>query len=390
MNRTVIINARVITPDQIIENGAISIVDDRICGVGPESDIQIPKDACIVDAEGNFTGPGFIDIHCHGGGGFLFNNELEKSVKAHFSHGVTGILTSFAYDLDTEQIMEGIQRVKDFIHRDRRGILLGIHMEGPYINSKYGASSFHARKFDPEEYRMFLKASEGWIKRWTFAPELEGAAEFCEILAGKGIVLSVGHSEAEPDMIYKLIPKGMKLACHCMNATGVTPSPTRFRGTREVGVDEAVLAHDDFFVEVVPDSMGYHVRPIMLNLIYKVKGADKIIIISDAVEPSGITPFHYNCVDGREAVENAADVTIDEHGDLAGTRLTMDYAVRNMMNHTGIGMCEAFKMASLNPAILLGIQDRFGSLEEGKKANIVIVDEKIHVKYVMIGGRFLI
>lgn len=390
MNKTAIVNARVITPYGLIDNGAVLIGDGIIYECGLESEMIIPDDACIIDAKRDFVGPGFIDIHCHGGGGFLFNEEPCKAMEAHIQHGVTGVLASFAYDLELDKMIEGIERVNDYCNHDKRDVILGIHMEGPYINCKYGASSFLARKFDPEEYNLILKAADGRIKRWTIAPELEGIDDFIERVFETGMLLSVGHSEAESEMIYRLVPKGLKLACHCMNATGVTPSPTRFRGTREVGVDEAVLAHDDIFVEIVPDSWGYHVRPIMLNLIYKVKGPDKVIIISDAVEPSGTNQFNYICIDGKEAVKNAEDVTIDENGDLAGTRLTMDYAVRNMMNHTGIGIREAFKMASLNPAVLLGVHDKLGSVEKGKKANIIIIDEKITVKQVIINGEILI
>jgi N-acetylglucosamine-6-phosphate deacetylase len=390
MKKTAIVNARVITPNGLIDNGAILIENGIIWDFGIESEMHIPDDVILIDAKGNFAGPGFIDIHCNGGGGFLFEEDPRKVVEAHLLHGVTGILATLAYDLKIEEILEGIQRVKDFCNQDERAVVLGLHLEGPYINCKYGASSYLAKKFNPDEYNMILKAAGGLIKRWTIAPELEGVDEFSETVSGKGILLSVGHSEAEPEMIYRLVSKGLKLACHCTNATGVTPSPPRFRGTKEVGVDEAVLAHDDIFVEVIPDSWGYHVRSIMLNLIYKINGADKVIIISDAVEPSGISPFNYIYIDGKEVVENAEDIIIDKNGDLNGTKLTMDYAVRNMMNHTGIGICDAFKMASLNPAVLLGLQDQLGSVEKGKKANIIIVNEKICVKHVIVQGEIFI
>lgn len=377
-NTTAIINGRIVTPYQVIPKGTLLIQDNRIVSIGPTEQIAIPPDSEIWDAEGAYIGPGFIDIHCHGGGGFWAHSDPYPAACTHLKYGTTSILPTLSYNESRAEILAGVKHILAAMEGSPYSAsIIGIHLEGPYINKKYGAILSPIRDVDPEEYRELLRIAGSKIKLWTMAPELAGQLAFAEETKKYGIVLSVGHSEADAETIFSFVPHGLRIGCHCMNASGVTPNPSRYGGTREVGVDEAVLVHDDIYAEVIPDAKGVHVRPLMLKLILKAKGADKVIIITDGIYSAG------------EEANPEVDIRYDELGQLSGSKLTMNAAVRNMMHHTGIGMIDAFKMAALNPARVLGISGEMGSVEVGKLANLVAVNDQMDVRRVMLQGEWV-
>ena len=377
MTETIIRNGTVVTPDALIPNGFVRILDGRIIDFGSgQAESGTASGGGVVDANGAYIAPGFVDIHCHGGGGeWAFRQPYEFAV-AHLLHGTTSILPTLSYNESREEMRQGVKDILKVMHSDApyRFAVVGIHMEGPFINKKYGAITSPIRPVDLEEYNELLSLAGEHIKLWTLAPELDGQYEFAEAASRYGITLSVGHSEATAEQIFRLIPKGLRVGCHCTNASGTTPSPSRYRGTREVGVDEAVLVHDDIYAEVIPDRLGIHVRPLMLKMIHKTKGTDRVIIITDAVPEAGLT--------GPEE----PDVNFNHTGDLAGSKLTMDKAVRNMMKHVGIGIVEAFRMAALNPAKAIRLDHEMGSIEIGKWANLILVDDEINVHGVFLRG----
>ncbi|WP_409345090.1 N-acetylglucosamine-6-phosphate deacetylase [Paenibacillus sp. MBLB4367] len=373
-----IVNGRLITPSGLIEEGVVIIEGDRIAACGTAGSVDIPEGAVRIDAERQYVGPGFIDIHCHGGGGHWSWEEPYLFALAHLKHGTTGILPTLVYNQSREEMVQGVSAILNVGDRAYSSALLGIHMEGPFINKKYGAITSPIRPVDPEEYNALLELAGDRIKVWTFAPELEGQAAFAEAASKYGIALSVGHSEAEAETIFAFVDKGLKLGCHCMNASGTTPSPSRFGGTREVGVDEAVLVHDDIYAEVIPDAQGLHVRPLMCKLIHKTKGTDRVIIITDAIDEAGVE---------GEPGGPYEDVRFIEGVGLSGSKLTMDRAVRNMMRHTGASLSDAFVMASLNPAKVLKLDHLLGSLEPGKLADLIVVTEDVEVRKVLLRGR---
>lgn len=389
MNVKAIVNGRIVTQYSVIPNGTVIIGDDRILEYGPQEKVTVPEGAEIIDAEGNYVGPGFIDTHCHGGWGCWVHDDPGEVIKCHLEHGTTGFLATMIYTIGIKEMIKGLQKVKDFEGKKYSSAIIGIHMEGPYINPKFGTNSWTASKPDPEEIKKVIEITQGSLKVWTLAPEIEGIDELIETALRENIIISAGHTEVTPERLMELIPKGLRLATHWGCATGIKADPSRFRGTREAGVDEAVLISDEIYAEVIPDSKGHHVRPVMLKLLYKAKGPDKIIIITDATEISGARCIRYIEEDGMEVVPDNADLKLDQNGDLAGTGFTMDNGVRNFMYHTGVGIVEAFRMASLNAAKLLGIDNTVGSIDRGKKANIVIVTDKIDVKKVIFEGELV-
>ncbi|MBD2848283.1 N-acetylglucosamine-6-phosphate deacetylase [Paenibacillus sp. IB182496] len=371
-----IVGGRVVLPDGVLEDGVLLVEGGLVAACGPAAQVSLPASARRVDAQGLYVGPGLIDMHCHGGGGVWAWEDPYRMALAHLRCGTTGILPTMVYNQSEAELLEGVRRVLNVGTQPYSAAILGIHMEGPYINAKYGAVTAPIRPVNPAEYERLLALAGARIKLWTLAPELEGQRAFAEAAAAHGITLSVGHSEATPEAIYDLVPLGLRVGCHCTNASGATPSPSRYGGTREVGVDEAVLVHDEIYAEVIPDQEGVHVRPLMCRLILKTKGVDRVVVITDALrEASG---------DERES-----DVIVVEGVGLSGSRLTMNRALRNMGRHTGATLPELFKMGSLNPARVLGLSGELGSLEPGKRANVVLVTPELDVRRVMLDGRFV-
>ncbi|WP_171654365.1 N-acetylglucosamine-6-phosphate deacetylase [Paenibacillus foliorum] len=370
-------NGTIVTADRLIPGGVVLLDNGLIVNYGEEGKLEVPGDAEIIDAGGAFITPGFVDIHCHGGGGFWSWEHPYEFAIAHLKHGTTTILPTFTYNESRHQVMEGLQTIIQTMASELPfvEVIVGIHMEGPYINRKYGAVTSPIRPVDPEEYNEILDLAGDKIKVWTLAPELDGQEAFIAEASRYNISFSVGHSEATAEQIFRFVPFGLRIGCHCTNASGTTPSTSRYGGTREVGVDEAVLVHDDIFAEVIPDSEGIHVRPLMLKLIHKTKGTDRVIIITDGMPSSGVN------------TGDPSDVNWNHLGQLAGSKLTMDKAVRNMMRHASVGWVDAFRMASLNPAKVIHQDHRIGSIEKGKLAHLIIVDEEVNVKQVILSGR---
>lgn len=389
MTEQTILYGRVVTPYRVIERGMIVVRKDRIVYAGEREEQNLFGSVSVLefDDPGCYIVPGFIDIHCHGGGGVWCYEDPEAFANFHLKQGTTSIFPTLHYNQSHLEIIEGLQRILSAMGHQPSSIA-GIHMEGPYINPKYGAITSPIRPVNPKEYREILALAGERIKMWTLAPELEGQRQFMEEASRYGIVFSVGHSEATPEAIFAATRLGMRLGCHLTNASGVTPNSSRYEGTREVGVHEAVLVHDDMYAEVIPDSKGIHVRPLMLRLIVKTKGADKVIIITDTVpEPAsqaGCSTKSDVCLEPGNAFSphNCDEI-------LSGSFLTMDRAVHNMRTHTGLGWVDACKMASLNPARALGNDNDLGSLECGKMANLLVVTETAQVKMVMLEGNIV-
>ena len=375
-------NAKVVLEHGIIFDGLILVENDRIMNVGSAAEVVIPDGAEIFDAAGAYVGPGFVDIHVHGGNGHFFYAEPEEAAQHFLNHGETTVLATLYYDVSRQTFLDSIHRVKDaMVNGKAAKAIAGFYMEGPYMNPKYGASPEKNKWRGPilrEDYQEILDAAGEYARVWAVAPEREGIEPFVKDAknVNPNTVFSVGHSEASPAEIRNLKKYGLRLQTHCMNATGRLD---KYVGVRSCGPDEACMADRDMYAEVICDSCGIHVQPDMLRMIYEIKGTDRMILISDSF---------VSYEDSPENLRHITDLVFDANGLLSGSKLTMDTACRNLMQHTSCGICQAFLLASRNPARAIGMDDEVGTIEPGKKANLVFVDDLFNVKKVMLEGNF--
>ncbi len=356
-------NVSLVLVDRVVENGSLRVgADGRIVEIAETALASRPGEA-VVDGEGRHLAPGWIDIHCHGDGEQSFFIEPEAVVETLLRNGTTGVLATLGYSqMEPGRLHAQIGGFWGSLSLRLRQSVLGLHLEGPYTSPKYGAAS--SRKggciYPPNsaEYGPILEDFGDIVRYWTFAPEHEGAIEFARAAHARGVVLAAGHTEAGVERLELFRGLGLRTATHWSNASG-TP-PTRFAGTREPGIDEFALLHDEIYAEVIPDREGCHVRPFLCRLLHKVKGARRVILISDA------TLAYVEGNEGREVNFNA-------RGELSGSRLTMHAAARNYRAFTGCTLPELFCMGALNPARLFGWDA--GVLEPGKRANLILFDD---------------
>ena len=382
------INAKVILFDRIIENGAVRVVGEKISDIY-EGKHEKRADDEIVDVGGLYLSPGFIDVHVHGGGGGYFSgadeDEIDAACKIHLAHGTTAMTYCIA-TMPGELIIKAIEKIREYVALDRvRPDYLGIDLEGPYLSPACcGAMPpGYVRDPDPKEYvPLFDRFPE--IIRMAFAPELNGADALADELVRRGIIGSIGHSDAYFDDVMNVYDKGIRCVTHLYSLTSTV---RRKNAYRFAGTLEAAYLHDGMWVEVIAD--GCHLPAPLLKLIYKIKGADKILLITDATSGGGMTdnsrPYYTWLGDPIILEDGVAKLPSREA--FAGSIATMDRVVRTMHTLAEVPLVHAVRMASANPARHLGVYDRKGSIERGKDADLLIFDENVNVKSVYVRGK---
>ena len=370
-----IINTNIIMPDHMIPNGAIVMDGDKIVDFG--KNIKVGSAECF-DAQGMFTGPGLIDIHVHAANNELFYEKPVEAANFLLENGVTDVLPTLYFSSPAPELIKQAANIKAARDSGKAPNILGFYMEAPYMNPKFGAD----RENNPwkgdirrEDYIELLDSMGESVRVWGVAPERENIEMFVKdaLRANPDAIFSVAHSEADPYQIQALKKYGLKLATHHTNATGTLNKYPECRG---VCVDEAVWYNDDIYADLICDKIGIHVDPYMLRLVKKIKGEDKIILISDAYVSDGPVP---------EGYDGADDIGFDKIGEIAGSKMVLAGACRNMMYHTGSSLCQVFKYAATNPARMLSLSDR-GEIGVGKLANLVITDALFGVKHVFLKG----
>ena len=373
-----IYNAQVVLENGIIWDGVILVEDGKILKVGSSREMDIPEDAMRIDAEGAYVGPGFVDLHVHGGGGYSTCREPEKAAEHFLRHGQTTILGTPDYHMDLQTLLDSIASIKAAMKTNPS--IKGIYMEGPYTNPNYGS---HADKnpwhcgVNEEDYKAMVDAGGTDIKVWTVDPERPDLVPFLAYArkVNPDVVIALGHTQATPMAVKALGKYRPTLMTHTFNATGRLPV---YGGTREYGPDEYCLKAQDMYAELISDSKGIHVHPEMQQLLLHCKGVDKVVLVTDSTIHNNPTPPEY---------AHVPDLNFDPNGGIAGSKMTMDMACRNIMTNTSCGITQAFRMASLNPARAIGLDDKIGSIEVGKNADLVFVDDKFNVKKVMQEGK---
>jgi len=371
---------RAVLPDRVLSGACLRIEGARLVAVGPETPSLLAGADHVLDVGDLLVAPGFVDVHCHGDGRRRFHDEPEAVALELLRQGTTTVLATLGYSDMEPDLAAQIRGFDSALGEWGQLGVAGFHLEGPYINRKYGAQTHRGviKLPDPAEYQALLRQHGARIRWWTCAPELPGAIAFIRAASEAGVVVGAGHTEATPEELAGGIAAGLKVAIHWSNATG-NRRADGYRGTRIPGIDEAFVVFDEISAEVIPDREGLHVHPLMLRLLFKAKGTDRILIISDAA--------YRRADDPPDPPGPARDVAIDAQGDLAGSRLSMAGAARNFRRFTGCTWPELFRMAALNAARLLGLASRLGSIEAGKRANLILFDDDLRVQRTFVAGR---
>ena len=372
-----ITNAVLVMRDHLIPEATILLEDGVIQAYG--NGVTVPAGCEVIDAQGLFVGPGLVDIHNHAGGRHWFYDEPVEAAQFNLEHGTTTILACLYFNMNSKQLVEQATCVKEAMKTPEGASIGGFYMECPYMNPKFGADRENNPWKGPinkEEYQPVIDAVGTDAKVWVLAPERENILQFV-LDARKNnptVRFSVGHSEASPQQIEALMPYGLCIGTHHTNATGDRIFYPEVRG---VCVDEAVNYNREIYAELICDSRGIHVDPYMLRLVRRIKGEDRIILVSDACVFDGPVPPGYDGV---------TDINFDDQGEIAGSKLSLEVACRNMMKHTGASIVDVFRYASYNPSRAIGMTDR-GEIAVGKRADLVIADHWMNVKTVILGGK---
>ncbi|MBQ7363801.1 MAG: N-acetylglucosamine-6-phosphate deacetylase [Clostridia bacterium] len=373
-----ITNTTIVMTDHLIPGGTIVIEDGRIVDFGKKIDTAGME---CYDAGGKYTGPGLMDIHTHAANLIRFHNDPYTPAAYLLEHGVTDVLPATSYSRDGKTLVGDVKRIKEAMRSGKTPNIIGIYMEAPYLNVNFGAGRVnHPWAHTPtlDKFKELVDEAADVTLMWCIAPERENIDEFVDYVRSKNpnARFSVAHSEAEPWMIERFIPKGLCNVTHHTNATGTLQ---KYPECRTPCVDETVLYNDSIYAELICDKVGIHVDPYILRLTKKIKGDDKIILISDSTDSDGPIPTVGD-------YSESDDLNFDHEGEISGTKFTIDDACRNMMVHTGASLCQVFKYASTNPATMLGLSDK-GKIAKGNVANLVTVDHLFNVEAVWLGGK---
>ena len=379
---TQLINARILTPQGWLKDGSVLIRDGKILEV-TNCDLAVIG-AQLIDVKGMYVLPGGVEIHAHGGGGRDFmectEDAFRAAVKTHMKYGTTSIFPTLSSS--TVPMIEQAAETCTKLMEEKDSPILGLHLEGHYLNMAMAGGQIpeNIKSPDPNEY---IPIVETWccIKRWDAAPELPGAMQFGKYITAKGILASVAHTQAEFEDIRTAYEAGYTHATHFYNAM---PGFHKRREYKYEGTVESIYLLDDMTVEVVAD--GIHVPPTILRLVYKIKGVERTCLITDALACAASDSRE--AFDPRVIIEDGV-CKLADHSALAGSVATMDRLIRTMVQKAEIPLADAVRMASETPAKIMGVYDRKGSLQKGKDADIIVMDEDLNVRAVWAMGKLV-
>ena len=385
--KTVFTNGRVILADRILDGYSVTVEDGVISAVTKSTDAADK----VIDLEGKYLAPGFIDMHTHGAGGHDFMDGTEEAIKGacmtHLSHGTTSIVPTTLTCLNSElfNFFEVYRRVKAEWHEGPN--LLGIHLEGPFFNAAQAGAQ------DPkflqlptrENFMPILEAGGKDIVRISAAVELEGALELGRELKRRGIIAAIGHSDATYAEVKKAVEAGYSFVTHLYSGMSALH---RVGPYRVLGIVESAYLFDELGVEIISD--GKHLPPELLRLIVKNKGIDNICLITDSMRgagmPEGSRPKLGSLTNGQETLIRDGVAMMPDLKAFAGSVCTTDRCVRTMYKLAGVSLPDAVRMMTANPAKVLGVNDRKGTIAKGMDADLVVFDDDINISAVYVGG----
>ncbi len=395
MQRFCLVGGRVVLPERILDNGCVTVAEGRIERVGEAPESSIPR----IDVQGNFIAPGFIDLHVHGGRGADFMDGTAEAVvcacAAHLQHGTTTI-----FPTTTTGSAQQIQEMLDACIAAQRAIrsertlganIAGVHLYGPFFAPDKVGCHAPAGRRDPtmEEYAPYF--ASGIVKIATCAAEVAGALQFFRCGTAAGCLLTCGHSNASWSEMADAHAAGMTHVDHFWCAMSSVPSlRQRFGVPMQASMAEFVLAHRQISTEVIAD--GCHLAPDLLEFAFRMIGPDRLCLVTDCNRALDMPPGQYrfgHSIDGSLLWSDGEVGWTADRSSLASSVRGMDHMVRHMVQHTSATLPEVVRMASLTPARLTGIDDRVGSLEPGKDADLLLLDPDLQVEQVIVGGELV-
>lgn len=372
------INGRVLQDRKFHNKLAVIVSGSAVSNVTWTDELALDE-FDIVDLDGNYLIPGFIDVQVNGGGGVLFNDSpdlegIKTIAKAHRQFGTTGLLPTLISD-ELDVIEQGVTAVNAAIEEGVPGIL-GIHIEGPFLSrERHGIHDVTKLQQLTEGIIGDLQPVDRGCSVLTLAPETVEPAMIRQ-LVDKGFTVCAGHSNATYDQVNSAIDHGLSGFTHLFNAMSQL-------GARDPGMVGAALDHDNAWCGIIAD--GHHVSPASLRIAYRCKGPEKLMLVTDAMPPVGSADDVFHLMGNRITVKDG--VCVDASGTLAGAALDMASAVRNMMQASACSLAEASAMASTSPAAFLGLQHRTGTITAGMQADFVVLNEQFHAIKTIIGGQ---
>ena len=374
-----IVNGKVYTPDQILPRGTVLIEGEQIAAVGSAEAITVPPGAEVVDAEGMAVVPGLIDLHVHGLGGHdAMGPALAQVMRDLPAFGVTAFLAT-TLTLPRDETLTALRAMAEVIDTPPSGAqCVGIHLEGPFLSpTRPGMAT--ADWFEPltwESFQMFQQAAGGHIRLLTFAPEVDQAMAFIPRLTEAGVIPAIGHSSATFEQVAQAVQLGLRHATHTFNAMPLLHH-------RQPGVVGAVLFFDQIVAQLIAD--GVHVHPAVMAILLRIKGVERVALVSDAGPlaglPDGEYEWEHKPVFVRDGICRLAD------GTLASVHTLLDTGVRNLVELVGMPLERALVPATRVPARVLGL--RKGRLMPGYDADIVLLDSELQPVLTLVRGKIV-
>ncbi len=388
--RTAIINGRILLPTRIVKGGVLIIEDDVIADILPE-DAFSGFEGQIIDAKGRYVSPGFVDIHTHGAGGSDYmDGDLDaiiRAAKTHMQYGATSILPTTLTSSKEELfcLFDQFRQAKKSMQNGPN--LLGLHLEGPYFSylQRGAQDPRYLKKPQKENYMRILELGDGIIKRWSIAPELEGALEMGRLLRNNGVVCSAGHTDATYEQMVQAAENGFTHITHLYSGMSTI---VRKGGFRYAGALEAGFLIDSMSVEIIAD--GKHLPESLLRYVCKFKPRDQICLVTDSMRASGMPEGEYllgSLRNGTPTIVEDGVAKMPDRSGFAGSVATANQLVRSMLQCTDLSIVEAVRMLTENPARVMNIADKKGSLNIGRDADVILFNDDISVSLVMISGR---
>ena len=390
MDRKKIINGKIITPYRVLAEGVVCIADGKISEVS-EQPVDFP-DAEIIDAEGSYVSPGFIDLHTHGAGNSDFMDgsvdAYLKIAETHARYGTTGLYPTTLASTN-EELYRAFEIYRQAKAMNTKGAaFLGFHLEGPYfaMSQKGAQDAKYIRSPHPDEYLEILASTDD-IVRWSSAPELEGSKDFAETLVARGILPAIAHSDAVYEEVLPAFDWGFTHVTHLYSATS---GVCRRNLYRYAGIIESAYLIDGMTVEIIAD--GVHLPGSLLKLIYKIKGPEKIALVTDSMRAAGMPDGKSilgSLANGQEVLVEDGVAKMPDLKAFAGSVATADRLVRTMLRIAGTPLPETIQMITSTPARIMGIDRKKGTLSKGKDADVVIFDKEVNIQMTMVNGNIV-